>query len=101
MISLWRELLSPQPIEPFQPTREDFDKAWNWIFEKDSSGNYKTPAVMVLKIVRNHALSLARQKVPNCAECAVVGFWKRMTQSSIPERRTPIKAVSGVPPRRK
>lgn len=104
MKSLWKELLNPTPLIPENVEREDFDRAWNWIFERDSLGNY-CRAMITLKIVRNHAKDLKRRWFhANCAEIAAVGVWMRLKEEKarnvIPTRKTEIKQDSVRIPRR-
>jgi len=88
-MSLWKERFSPTPMEVFQPSRDDFNKAWNWMFEKDESGAYQR-AGLVLIVVRAKCKELRRQGVVNPAKMATVATMRLYCNQMaviVPKRR--------------
>ena len=103
-MSLWKELLNPKPIPETKINLEDLNRAWDWIFERDSLGNY-CRAMIALKIVRNNAKILHKQGfVVNCIQISAVSLWNRLkaptARIGVPQRKIEIKAVSVTVPRR-
>ena len=103
-MSLWKELLNPKPIPETKINLEDLNRAWDWIFERDSLGNY-CRAMIALKIVRNHAKTLKKSGVSdNYVQIAIIGVWNRLkapiARIGVPQRKIEIKAVSVTVPRR-
>jgi len=94
MKSLWTENFAPEPIAITNPPSEaDFNKAWNWMLERDSAGEF-IRAGLALLVVHSHSLNLRRKGVQESAKMAAVAVFKRYTTSTvIPVRKTQIKAL--------
>jgi len=84
-MTLWHEIFNPQPIEPFEPSWIDFNKAWDWVFERDSGGDYLR-AELCLPICRSKSLELRRAGIKPSAMVAVIGIWKRH-RMKLPQRK--------------
>ena len=92
--NLIRERMNPQPITNHNIQPDEFNKAWNWMTEKDTNGNLVRMG-MALIVIHDHSLRLRRQGVGNSAEVAAVEIWKRcresepVTSTKAPIRRNP------------
>ena len=64
-MTLWTEYLIHKPIVPFEPTDEEFDLAWEWIWKSNSP-------ILAMKIIRRHALEL------HCGKQAAIGIFRRI-----------------------
>ncbi len=82
-MNLWREIFSPKPLPMTSPSGEEWNLAWNWLFED------KTNAALKLTIARNHSLSLRRIGVKESSKMAVVGLWKRYASNHAPAIKVP------------
>lgn len=87
-MSLWQQMF--EPAREVQYTQDEFNTAWNWIFERDTAGNYLR-ASLTLSIIRTKSLALRKAGIDgDTAKMATVDVWRNQTQ---------IKAHS-VPPRK-
>ena len=76
MSNLWKERFKPSRIMPFEPMAEDFNKAWEWIFEKDESGEF-IRAGLCLIVIREHSLKLRKTMgVKRSSEVAIIAIWR-------------------------
>ena len=81
-MTIWQEIFTV-PTPTVEPSLDEWNLAWNWIFEKPDL------AVIRLAACRKHSLLLRRQGVVKSAQMASVGLWQRCIQSEIkmPQRR--------------
>lgn len=88
-MTLWQQMFESAPLEKVIYTNDEFNQAWNWIFQ---DGYEMAP--LRLSIIRTKSLALKRSRIVSdsceCAKMAVVDVWRKQTQ---------IKARS-VPPRK-
>lgn len=101
MTSLWEERFAPQPARIVPVTGKDNPEVWDWIFEKDSAGEF-VRAGLVLLLVRNKAKELRQRGIPlsQVAEMATLGVWEAHGGGKVaktPKRGVPIR--KGVPVR--
>jgi len=94
-MSLWRQMFEPEPLEMVQYTIEEFNQAWNWIFQ-DGYG----PASLRMSIIRTKSLALRKRLlIKDSSKMACVDTWRKQTQIkcvSVPPRK-----VNGIPARKK
>jgi hypothetical protein len=81
-MKIWKERFNPSKIEPFKPMLDEFNKAWEWIFEKDESGEY-VRAGLCLIVIREHSLRLHRIGVKNSAVVASIAVWRLYSANAI------------------
>ena len=74
-MTIWQEKFNPKPIEPIPPTAEDFNNAWNWIFEKQDGEFIR--AGLCLIVIREKSIQLHKSGVKDSAKVAAIGIWKR------------------------
>ena len=101
MKTLWTEKFNPQPFEPTMPTETDFDKAWDWMFEKDSAGQF-VRAGLCLIMVHGISKEFHRAGCQDTGQMAVVALYRRYSgqigvTGAIPKRKN---APAGIPRRR-
>ena len=81
-MNLWQERFNPSDITETKPTLTEFNQAWNWMFERDESGEF-VRAGLCLVIIREHSLRLHRRGTANSAQVAAIGIWRRYSVSAI------------------
>lgn len=87
-MNLWQERFTPSELPPILPTIDEFNQAWNWIFEKHANGDF-IRAELCLIIIRNHSLKLRRNGLKESAKAAVWGIFKIYgVVRALPERKT-------------
>ena len=80
-------MFEPEPLEMVQYTIEEFNQAWNWIFQ-DGYGS----AGLRLSIIRTKSLALRKRLlIKDSGKMACVDTWRKQTQT---------KQVLAPPPRR-
>jgi hypothetical protein len=75
-MNIWKERFNPSQITPFEPKTEEFNKAWNWMFEKDENGEF-IRAGLCLIVMREHSLKLRKAMgVKRSSEVAAIAVWR-------------------------
>ncbi len=76
-MSLWDERFKHSTPTEMNPTFQDVNRAWDWVFEKDSSGQFERAGLCIL-IIREKSLALRKSGIKNqTSEISVVDIWKK------------------------
>ena len=81
-MNLWSERFKPSEITAFNPTRDDFNKAWEWMFERDKNQEF-VRAGLCLIVIHDHSLRLRKRGVKESAEVAAIAIWRRYAVQTI------------------
>ena len=84
-MNIWQERFNPSQITPFEPTLAEFNKAWEWMFERDENQEF-IRAGLCLVIIREHSLRLHKRGVSNSAQVAAIGIYRRYAEKKLPIR---------------
>jgi hypothetical protein len=87
-MNIWQERFQPSRIMPFEPKSADFNAAWNWMFERDESGEF-IRAGLCLIVIHEQSLKLRKSGVRQSAQVAAIGIWRRYAVSSL---KMPLRA---------
>jgi len=87
MKTIWKERFELEPLAKSEPSQEEFNSAWNWMFERGDEGLKRAGACLL--VVHQHSLELRKRGIKNSAKMAAVGIWKRYREPvTLPTRKT-------------
>jgi len=82
-MNIWRERFNPSQITPFEPRLDEFNQAWNWIFEKDENGEF-IRAGLCLIVMREQSLKLRKAMgVKRSSEVAAIAVWRLYSEKTV------------------
>ena len=72
-LNLWKSILSPEPIlNPEIPNDQESLKAWEWVFEKDSEGQF-IRSELARKAIWQHSFELHKRIGGNAT--GLISLW--------------------------